>query len=95
MNIYGQREERLSEPLSSLFSRYALRLYCSNLYSSCNISLSVNYSEKHHKYLKKLGASRTFDCTSDDFVEQIIKSVKDDAAIDIGYVAIGDLGKAN
>jgi len=35
-------------------------------------------SEKHHEYLKKLGASRVFDYKSENVVGQIIKAAKED-----------------
>lgn len=48
-------------------------------------------SEKHHEYLKELGASRVFDYKREDVVEQIIKTAKEDGiSIDMGYNATPD-----
>lgn len=49
-------------------------------------------SEKHHEYLKTLGASRVFDYHDDSVVEKIVRAAKDDGiTIDFGYDAVGQL----
>jgi NADPH:quinone reductase-like Zn-dependent oxidoreductase len=48
--------------------------------------------EKHHEYLKSLGASRCFDYKQEDVVAQIVKAAKDDGlTIQIAYDAVGSL----
>ncbi|KAJ8101616.1 chaperonin 10-like protein, partial [Lipomyces tetrasporus] len=55
-------------------------------------SVYVTASEKHHSYLKSLGATRVFDYHSDDVVASIVKAAKEDGvAIKTGYVAVGSL----
>ncbi|PPQ88219.1 hypothetical protein CVT25_005185 [Psilocybe cyanescens] len=52
----------------------------------------VTASEKHHAYLKELGATRLFDYKGADVVEQIVKAIKEDGvAVQYAYHAIGDL----
>jgi NADPH:quinone reductase-like Zn-dependent oxidoreductase len=47
-------------------------------------------SEKHHEYLKSLGASRTFDYKSEDVVDSIVKAGKEDGlTFEYGYHAAG------
>jgi hypothetical protein len=47
-------------------------------------------SEKHHEYLKGLGASRTFDYKVEDVTVKIIKAVKeDDLSMTMAYEASG------
>jgi len=49
-------------------------------------------SEKHHEYLKTLGASKVFDYRDDSVVEKIARAAKDDGiTIDFGYDAVGQL----
>ncbi|KAF8588676.1 zinc-binding oxidoreductase-like protein CipB [Ramaria rubella] len=49
-------------------------------------------SEKHHEYIKSLGASRMFDYKNEDVVESIVKTAKEDGVtIQMGYRAIGEL----
>ena len=49
-------------------------------------------SEKHHEYLKTLGASKVFDYKRKDVVEEIVKAAKADGiTLNIGYNAAGDL----
>ena len=46
-------------------------------------------SEKHHAYLKELGASKMFDYKSEDVVGQIVKAAKEDGVmIQLGYDAV-------
>ena len=50
----------------------------------------VTASEKHHEYLKKLGATRVFDYKSQDVVDQILKAAKEDGVtIQEGFDAVG------
>jgi NADPH:quinone reductase-like Zn-dependent oxidoreductase len=49
-------------------------------------------SEKHHEYLKGLGASKMFDYKSEDVVASIVKAARDDGVtIRTGYDAVGQL----
>ncbi|ERF69492.1 hypothetical protein EPUS_01821 [Endocarpon pusillum Z07020] len=49
-------------------------------------------SEKHHEYLKELGASKTFYYKDERVVENIIKAAKvDGVTIDNGFDAVGQL----
>jgi len=49
-------------------------------------------SEKHHEYLKGLGASKVFDYKGEHVVESIVKAAKEDGVtIQIGYDAVGQL----
>jgi NADPH:quinone reductase-like Zn-dependent oxidoreductase len=49
-------------------------------------------SEKHHEYLKSLGASKVFDYRREDVVESIVKAAKEDGlTIQLGYLAAGQL----
>ena len=49
-------------------------------------------SEKHHDYLKELGASKTFDYKGERVVENIIKAAKaDGVTVDNGFDAVGQL----
>ncbi|KAF1989319.1 GroES-like protein [Aulographum hederae CBS 113979] len=49
----------------------------------------VTASDKHHEYIKTLGASKVFDYHSADVVEHIVQAAKDDSvAINHGYIAV-------
>ncbi|KAF8588675.1 zinc-binding oxidoreductase-like protein CipB [Ramaria rubella] len=49
-------------------------------------------SEKHHEYIRSLGANRVFDYKSEDVVESIVKAAREDGvAIQMGYDAVGQL----
>ncbi len=49
----------------------------------------VTASEKHHAYMKELGASRVFDYKSADVVRQIVRAAKEDGVtIQTGYDAV-------
>ncbi len=49
-------------------------------------------SDKHHEYLKGLGASRTFDYKGENVVEKIIKAAQEDGVtMDNGFDAVGQL----
>ncbi|KAI9668065.1 MAG: putative secondary metabolism biosynthetic enzyme [Bathelium mastoideum] len=49
-------------------------------------------SEKHHGYIKKLGAHHVFDYKSKDVVERIVKAAKQDGVtLNMGYTAVGGL----
>jgi NADPH:quinone reductase-like Zn-dependent oxidoreductase len=49
----------------------------------------VTASEKHHEYLKTLGAHKTFDYKDEDVVAQIVKAAKEDGVtIQTSYVAV-------
>ncbi|KDQ06000.1 hypothetical protein BOTBODRAFT_39851 [Botryobasidium botryosum FD-172 SS1] len=49
-------------------------------------------SEKHHEYLKSLGASRVFDYKSEGVEASIIKAAKEDGlTFQVGYDAVGQL----
>lgn len=52
----------------------------------------VTASEKHHGYLKTLGADKLFEYKSPDVVENIVKAAKEDqVTIQVGYDAVGQL----
>ena len=52
----------------------------------------VTASEKHHEYLKGLGASKVFDYKRKDVVEDIVKAAKaDGVSLQRGYNAAGEL----
>ena len=52
----------------------------------------VTASERHHEYLKGLGASRLFDYKDENVVESVVKAAKEDGVtIRIGYDAAGQL----
>ena len=52
----------------------------------------VTASEKHHEYLKSLGAARTFDYKGENVVENIVKAAKEDGVtIQNGFDAVGQL----
>lgn len=52
----------------------------------------VTASEKHHEYLKGLGAARTFDYKGENVVESIVKAAKEDGVtIQNGFDAVGQL----
>ena len=52
----------------------------------------VTASEKHHKYLKGLGASKVFDYKSEHVVENIVKAAKaDGVTIQTGFDAVGQV----
>ncbi|KAJ1523085.1 hypothetical protein HK096_001880, partial [Nowakowskiella sp. JEL0078] len=49
-------------------------------------------SEKHHNYLKSLGASKVFDYKDKHVVESIVKAAKEDGVrVQFGYLAAGQL----
>lgn len=49
-------------------------------------------SEKHHEYLKSLGAFRVFDYKKENVVESIVKAAKEDGiTIQTGFDAVGQL----
>jgi NADPH:quinone reductase-like Zn-dependent oxidoreductase len=55
-------------------------------------SVYTTASEKHHEYLKSLGASKVFDYRSKDVVRSIVKAAKEDGlTIQMGYDAVGQL----
>lgn len=59
---------------------------------SLGFTVYTTASEKHHEYLKGLGASRTFDYRSKDVVQSIVEAAKqDDLAFNLGYDAVGSL----
>ncbi|MCJ1247134.1 hypothetical protein MMC30_004345 [Trapelia coarctata] len=52
----------------------------------------VTASEKHHEYLKGLGARRGFDYKSEDVVERIVRAAKEDGVtVDLGFDAVGQI----
>ena len=52
----------------------------------------VTASEKHHEYLKSLGATRVFDYKDDHVVNSIVKAAKEDGVtIQTGFDAVGQL----
>ncbi len=52
----------------------------------------VTASEKHHEYLKGLGASKVFDYKGEGVVESIVKAAKEDGVeIQTGFDAVGQL----
>lgn len=52
----------------------------------------VTASERHHEYLKGLGASRVFDYHGEDVVERIVEAVKEDGVeLRLGYDAVAQL----
>ncbi|MCJ1422249.1 hypothetical protein MMC29_000129 [Sticta canariensis] len=55
-------------------------------------SVYVTASEKHHEYLKSLGATRVFDYKGGHVVENIVKAAKEDGVtIQTGFDAVGQL----
>ncbi|KAI9729890.1 MAG: hypothetical protein M1818_008330 [Claussenomyces sp. TS43310] len=49
-------------------------------------------SEKHHTYLKSLGASKLFDYRDEDVVRKIVKAVEEDGvSLQLGYDAVGQV----
>lgn len=57
--------------------------------SNMGFRVYVTASEKHHDYLKGLGASRCFDYKSEGVVEKIVKAAKEDGvSIQIGFDAV-------
>lgn len=55
-------------------------------------SVYVTASEKHHEYLKSLGASKVFDYRSEHVVESLVKAVKEDGVtLHTGYDVVGQL----
>lgn len=55
-------------------------------------SVYVTASEKHHDYLKTLGATKVFDYKDENVVESIIKAAKEDGVtIKTGYDAVSQL----
>jgi len=60
--------------------------------SKMGFSVYVTASEKHHGYMKTLGATRVFDYKNESVVENIVKAVKDDGVtIQSGFDAVGQL----
>jgi NADPH:quinone reductase-like Zn-dependent oxidoreductase len=59
---------------------------------SMGFSVYATASEKHHEYLKGLGASRVFDYKSEHVVESIVNAAKEDGlTVQIAYDAAGQL----
>ena len=55
-------------------------------------SVYVTASEKHHEYLKSLGASKVFDYKSESVVTDIIKAAKaDGVTVQAGFDAVGQV----
>ncbi|KAL9118868.1 MAG: hypothetical protein Q9187_004577 [Circinaria calcarea] len=55
-------------------------------------SVYVTASEKHHEYLKGLGASKVFDYKGEHVVESIVKAAKEDGVtVQTGFDAVGQL----
>jgi NADPH:quinone reductase-like Zn-dependent oxidoreductase len=51
-------------------------------------------SEKHHEYVKTLGASRVFDYKDSQVVEKIVKAAREDGiTVNVGYDAVGALSQ--
>lgn len=60
---------------------------------SMGFSSYVTASEKHHDYLKGLGASEVFDYKSEDAVGSIVKAAKaDGVTVQVGFDAVGQVG---
>ena len=60
--------------------------------TSMGFHVYATASEKHHEYLKRLGASKVFDYKRDDVVENIVKAARaDGVTIRTGYSAAGEL----
>lgn len=52
----------------------------------------VTASEKHHEYMKSLGASKVFDYRGEGVVESIVKAAKEDGVtLQMGFDAVGQL----
>lgn len=59
---------------------------------SFGFNIYVTASEKHHEYLKGLGASKVFDYKSEDVVQNIVKAAKaDGVTVQVGFDAIGQV----
>ena len=59
---------------------------------SMGFSVYVTSSEKHHEYLKGLGASKVFDYRGEDVVESIVKAAKEDGVtVQMGFDAVGQV----
>ena len=59
---------------------------------SMGFNVYVTASEKHHEYLKGLGATEVFDYKSEGVVENLVKAVKADGiTIQAGFDAIGEV----
>ena len=57
-------------------------------------SVYVTASEKHHEYMKSLGARRVFDYRDEDVVSKIVRAAKDDGVIlKTGFDAAGETKK--
>jgi len=55
-------------------------------------SVYVTASEKHHEYLKGLGATKVFDYKGEDVVGKIVKAVKEDGVtVETGFDAVGQV----
>ncbi len=55
-------------------------------------SVYATASEKHHEYLKGLGASKVFDYHDGDVVEKIVKAAKEDGvAVQMGFDTAGEV----
>ena len=61
---------------------------------SLGFSVYATASDKHHDYIKSLGANRVFDYKSNGVVESIVKVAKQDGmTLDTGYTAVGGLAE--
>lgn len=59
---------------------------------SMGFKVYATASEKHHEYIKSLGASRVFDYKTKNVVDNIVEAVKaDGVTVEIGYDAVGAL----
>lgn len=59
---------------------------------SMGFKVYATASQKHHEYIKSLGASRVFDYKATNVVDNIVEAVKaDGVTVEIGYDAVGAL----
>ena len=59
---------------------------------SMGFNVYVTASEKHHEYLKGLGASKVFDYKGENVVEDVVKAVKaDGVTVKDGFDAVGQV----
>lgn len=59
---------------------------------SMGFQVYATASEKHHEYIKQLGASKVFDYKDEHVVENIVKAAREDGVtIQFGYDAVGSL----
>ena len=59
---------------------------------SMGFNVYVTASEKHHEYLKGLGASKVFDYKNENVVEDIVKAAKaDGVTVQAGFDAVGQV----